>query len=108
MLEGLSYTVLTAGNGKEALQLFQNRHTDIDLILSDVVMPELSGPALVRQLREQGYDVRAVLMSGHPGEEISQRGPEPENCALLGKPFSLKQLAAAVREGLDNRKPLAA
>jgi hypothetical protein len=47
-------------------------------------------------------------MSGHPGEEISQRGPEPENCVLLGKPFSLKQLAAAVREGLDNRKPLAA
>ncbi len=108
MLEGLSYTVLTASNGREALRVLTSRHVEVDLVLCDVVMPELSGPALVKHLDDDGHKVRSVLMSGHPRDEMSQRGLEMGNVVFLRKPFSLESLANVIRLALDHEKQSAA
>ena len=97
VLERLGYRVLTAANGREALETAAS-HPDIDLVLSDVVMPEMSGGELVDRLREAHPDMKVVLTSGYSEAdlhgEVRQRG-----AAFLAKPFtpeSLRQVIADV------------
>ena len=68
------------------------------LILSDVVMPEMDGPALLRELRRRGINTRVIFASGYPGEEFEKDLEGQSDFAFLPKPFSLKQLVEKVKE----------
>jgi two-component system cell cycle sensor histidine kinase/response regulator CckA len=101
-LEALEYRTLEATNGEQALEVFEQHADAIDLVLSDVVMPEMGGKALLYALQERNPAVRVVLLTGHPLDE-----QELENLYALGlrswalKPLSLEKLARVVTEALS-------
>ena len=97
MLERAGFRVLQAPNGAAALSLVGTRLREIDLLLSDVVMPGMRGPELYEVLRTARPDLRAVFMSGYPAEDGARvRGAAP----ILAKPFSTEDLVAAIVDGL--------
>ncbi|GEM_PF-3136516 len=101
MLARSGYAVLTAGTGAEALRLCAERGGRIDLLLSDVVMPGMSGPALVERLREIGPDLSVLFMSGYAGGETQQLEGIGPDAAFLEKPFTHEALTEKVREALN-------
>ncbi len=92
------YTVLTAANGEEALEVMAAR-SDIDLLVSDVVMPVMDGPTLVRHAREARPSLPILFMSGYAEEQL-RKTIDLDNIAFLPKPFSVQQLAESVRDVL--------
>jgi CheY-like chemotaxis protein len=101
ILEDLGYTVFVAANGRVALREFQDNEEHIDLILTDVVMPELDGRELRDQLRAIRPDLRVLFMSGYNSDVIDAHGGQLDGSSLLLKPFTPDTLARAVRERLD-------
>jgi two-component system cell cycle sensor histidine kinase/response regulator CckA len=100
-LEGRGYKVLQAGTGAEALEVLEAFDGDVDLVVSDVVMPEMDGPTLLGKLRETMPDVKIIFISGYAEDAFRKNLEGEEKFAFLPKPFSLKQLAAAVKEALE-------
>ena len=98
------YTVLEAPNGAKALQLLSEAPTAIDLVISDVVMPELGGRELGLQLARRKPELPVLYMSGYTGEDVIQRGLLDPDAPFQQKPFSPEALAKKVREMLDSRK----
>ncbi len=92
------YVVETASDGEEALALFADGK-GYDLIVSDVVMPNLDGPAMARQLRAKYGDVKILFMSGYAEEQLRE-SINLDNVSFLPKPFSVQQIAEAVRDAL--------
>jgi len=90
------YTVLTAENGEAALEILA-REKNIDLMISDVVMPTMDGPTMVRAARKTHPDLPILFMSGYAEEQLRKSIDMP-NVAFLPKPFSVQQLAEAVHE----------
>lgn len=90
------YSVVTAEDGEDALRIIAERR-DFDLILSDVVMPGMDGPAMAAELREIMPDVPILFMSGYAEEQLRQ-SIDIERVHFLPKPFSVQQLADAVRD----------
>ncbi len=99
-LKSRGYTVLEAGNGVEALELLNERAEGVDLVVSDVVMPEMDGPTLLKELRRRDPDLKIIFVSGYAEEAFEKHLPEGGQFAFLPKPFTLKQLVAAVKETL--------
>jgi len=89
------YTVLSAEHGEAALELLASQPRP-DLLVSDVMMPLMDGPTMVRQARKQYPDLPILFMSGY-AEETLRKSIDLENVAFLAKPFSVQQLAEAVR-----------
>ncbi len=98
------YTVLEAQNGAKALELLADRSRPIDLVLSDVVMPELGGRDLGHELARREPDLPILYMSGYTGDDVIQRGLLDPEAPFQQKPFSPEGLARKVREMLDSRK----
>ena len=94
------YTVHEASTGAEALLVMEETGGTIDLVVSDVVMPEMDGPSLLRELRKQRPDLKIIFVSGYAEDAFAKNLPEGEHFHFLPKPFSLKQLATAVKEAL--------
>ncbi|MGE3149213.1 MAG: cell cycle histidine kinase CckA, partial [Pseudorhodoplanes sp.] len=92
------YTVLEAANGIEALEELARRDGKVDLVVSDVVMPEMDGPTMLREMRKSSPDLKIIFVSGYAEEAFQKNLPEGEQFAFLPKPFTLKQLVAAVKE----------
>jgi CheY-like chemotaxis protein len=97
VLELQGYTVFTARNGFEALRVAREREGRIDLVMTDVVLPEMSGPAIVERLLADWPHAKVLYMSGYAAEEAAKRGLLQPGTALLKKPFTLDELARAVR-----------
>jgi two-component system, cell cycle sensor histidine kinase and response regulator CckA len=97
-LSSRGYTVLQAANGAEAIEAFDRHPGQIDLVVSDVVMPEMDGPTLLTKLRRRNADVKIVFVSGYAEEAFEKHLPEGEKYSFLAKPFTLKQLLGAVKE----------
>ena len=97
------YSVVEAASGVEALEQVA-AHPDIDLIVSDVVMPEMDGPTMLRHLREQGANKPIIFVSGYAEEAFARNLPEGEDFGFLPKPFTLKQLVEAVKQALNGQK----
>ena len=102
ILERLGYTVMTAADGEEALDVIRHDPRPIDLVISDIVMPRLSGHGLFERVRHEERRVRFLFSSGYGGEEIAEMEGDAEAVApLLRKPWSAEELATRVRELLD-------
>ena len=101
VLERNGYSVLEASNGAEAIQIALNHAGPIDLLLTDVVMPDLDGPELAERLDSIRPRLPVVFMSGYTDREILRRGTEGVQAAFLAKPFSPDYLARKIREVLD-------
>jgi two-component system cell cycle sensor histidine kinase/response regulator CckA len=93
------YTVLEASNGVEAIEVF-DKHGHVDLVVSDVVMPEMDGPTLLKELRQRDPNVKIIFVSGYAEEAFSKNLADQQHYAFLAKPFTLKQLVAEVKKTL--------
>jgi two-component system cell cycle sensor histidine kinase/response regulator CckA len=103
-LEMLNYWVVEAADGAEALALLEQRGDEIEMLLSDVVMPEMGGIALLRTLRERGLTLPVVLLTGHPLERELEGLREQGEIDWLPKPCSLERLAEVVNRMLVKTK----
>jgi two-component system cell cycle sensor histidine kinase/response regulator CckA len=97
-LASRGYTVLEASNGIEAIEVLERHDGRVDLVVSDVVMPEMDGPTLLKELRSRDPSVRIIFVSGYAEDAFARNLPEDQQFAFLPKPFTLKQLIAAVKE----------
>jgi two-component system, cell cycle sensor histidine kinase and response regulator CckA len=95
------YRVLEATTGTEALELFMSHNGDVDLVVSDVVMPEMDGPTLMKHLRSERPDVKIIFISGYAEDAFRRNLSDKEDFMFLQKPFDLKELAAAVKAALQ-------
>ena len=94
------YTVIEAENAEEALKVLSDKALNVDLFVTDVVMPGMDGPTWVRQAHEVRPDTRVVFMSGYAEEGRAEKQARTPNSVFLPKPFSLQQLTALVQEQL--------
>ena len=92
------YTVIQAQSGDLAMKLFEKLETPLDLLLTDVVMPGMSGPMLVDRLLAMQPSLPVLFMSGYDDRQIVQRYVVKEGFALLPKPFTLESLSEKVQE----------
>ncbi|MFG1400809.1 hybrid sensor histidine kinase/response regulator [Xanthobacter sediminis] len=99
-LSARGYEVLTAASGVEALELLAKGGQPVDLVISDVVMPEMDGPSLLKELRARDPAMKVIFISGYAEEAFARNLPPSEHFAFLPKPFSLKQLVAAVNTAM--------
>ena len=99
-LRGKGYDVLEANNGDNALEVLAKTDKTIDLVISDVVMPGIDGPTLIRMLREKRPDLRVIFISGYAEDTYRDELDEENGVHFLPKPFSLKDLATKVKEVL--------
>ncbi|MEM7301098.1 MAG: response regulator [Pseudomonadota bacterium] len=102
-LQSRGYTVLEAESGVEALELVDEHEGEIDLVVSDVVMPEMDGPTLFTELKKREYDLKFIFVSGYAEDAFAKNLPDAdrEKFGFLPKPFSLKQLASTVKDMLE-------
>ena len=100
-LSRLGYHVVLAADGAQGLQAAFSADRPVDLILTDVVMPGMSGPELVAELRQRNLMVPVVYMSGHAHEVIEQRGGLGQDALFIAKPFTVDQVARVIRKALD-------
>ncbi|MGH9432652.1 MAG: PAS domain S-box protein [Terriglobia bacterium] len=105
LLRAQGYLVLEARSGKEALALAEKHPGTISLLLTDVVMPQLSGQALAKQMTEKHPEIRVLFMSGYAGTSYAQQTSLEPDAAFIQKPFDADQLATRVREVLDGVPP---
>ncbi len=101
MLQTRGYRVLQAPSGTEALPIFEAHAGDIDLVLTDIVMPGMSGLELAGRLRRMRPETPIVFISGYSGDVLTRTGPLPEGTSFLPKPLRPDVLAAKLREALD-------
>jgi two-component system, cell cycle sensor histidine kinase and response regulator CckA len=97
-LRSRGYSVIEASNGVEALEALEERNGAVDLVVSDVVMPEMDGPTLLREMRTRNPNLKIIFVSGYAEEAFDKSLPENEQFAFLPKPFALKALVAKVKE----------
>jgi CheY-like chemotaxis protein len=96
------YKVLEAANGGAALLICERHPGPIDLLLSDVIMPEMSGPDLKKRLEQVKPEMKVLYMSGYTDGAIVQQGVLRDNASFIQKPFAPDALARKVRKVLDN------
>ena len=101
LLESLGYTVLAAARPAEALRLAREQGKDVDLLVTDVIMPGMNGRDLARMLLEQYPGLKRLFTSGYTANVIAHHGVLDPGVHFLQKPFSLQALAAKVREALN-------
>ncbi|MDP8225413.1 MAG: ATP-binding protein, partial [Candidatus Lernaella stagnicola] len=101
VLRRLGYRVLSAGNGEEALAICRERIEDIDMLVTDVVMPGMSGKTLLDRIHEIKPDLKALYISGYTQNTIVNHGVLDEGTNFLQKPFRPRDLAGRIREILD-------
>ena len=97
-LTSRGFTVMEADSGEVALEVIDADKDGFELILSDVVMPEMDGPTMLKELRKRGNMTKIIFMSGYAEEAFERNLEGPADFAFLQKPFSLKQLAEKVKE----------
>jgi PAS domain S-box-containing protein len=95
------YRVHAMDTAEAALAFASDHHADIDLILTDVVLPEMSGPTIIRMLNERHICPPVIYMSGYTDEAVVFQGPLDADAVFLQKPFTSERLAATVRQVLD-------
>ena len=104
VLEKEGYEVVEATTGVEAIEACQKDTRKFDMLLSDVVMPQMGGKELAEKLAQKFPDLAVLFISGHTEDEIARQGLLDPNVPLLYKPFSPVELTGQVRALLDQKK----
>ncbi len=102
ILKRLGYTVLASGTPVEAMSIAERYENPIHLLVTDVIMPEMSGGQLKERVKKHFPDIKVLFMSGYTADTIAQRGLMDNNIHFLQKPFSINALAQMVRQVLDS------
>jgi CheY-like chemotaxis protein len=102
MLKLYGYKSYIANNGTQGLEIYDSHKQEIDLILSDVVMPGMSGMEMVRILQKTAPDIPAIFMSGYTDDEIIRHGVKEDGIHFLQKPFDPDTLIRMIRNILNN------
>jgi two-component system cell cycle sensor histidine kinase/response regulator CckA len=97
-LRSRGYSVIEASNGIEAMEALEEKDGAVDLVVSDVVMPEMDGPTLLREMRKRNPNLKIIFVSGYAEEAFDKSLPENEQFAFLPKPFALAALVEKVKE----------
>jgi two-component system cell cycle sensor histidine kinase/response regulator CckA len=97
-LRNKGYNVLEARSGEAALEIIGSHHGAINLMITDVVMPRMDGPTLIRRIRDVRPDMKVIFISGYAEDDFRRRLDQNADIFFLAKPFSLKQLAGKVKE----------
>jgi two-component system, cell cycle sensor histidine kinase and response regulator CckA len=97
-LRSRGYSVIEAANGVEAMEALDEKNGAVDLVVSDVVMPEMDGPTLLKEMRQRNPNLKIIFVSGYAEEAFDKSLPENEQFAFLAKPFALSALVAKVKE----------
>jgi two-component system cell cycle sensor histidine kinase/response regulator CckA len=97
-LRSRGYSVIEASNGIEAMEALDEKNGAVDLVVSDVVMPEMDGPTLLKEMRARNPNLKIIFVSGYAEEAFEKSLPENEQFAFLAKPFALSALVAKVKE----------
>jgi len=105
MLSREGHSVVISDSGDHALRAYQKTESHIDLLLTDVVSPGMSGPVLADRLTAQQADLRVLFMSGYDGTQVVQRYVVERGFSLLVKPFTMEQLREKVRDALNKPEP---
>jgi two-component system, cell cycle sensor histidine kinase and response regulator CckA len=95
------YTVLAAESAREALEIARGHLGAIDLLITDVVMPDMNGPELVKELAAIRPATRTLFMSGYMNDALGDQGVSPDHANFIQKPFSPRVIAQKVRDILD-------
>lgn len=101
MIESLGYTLITASDGEEGVQVAEAYDKPIDLILTDVVMPNLSGPEMIDRLRLSLGHIPHLYVSGFTMDKLKEHGADESEQLLIRKPYSREILARRIRSALD-------
>ena len=101
ILGNQGYTILEAIDGEEALLIWEEHKKPVHLILTDIVMPNMSGPQLIERLKQIRNDFKVLYMTGYTDEVIVHHGILDKGVNLINKPFTIEKLARKVREVLD-------
>ncbi len=101
-LTSRGYTVVEADSGERGLEIIEADEQGFELILSDVVMPEMDGPTMLRELRKRGIKTKVIFVSGYAEDAFEKNLEGQTDFAFLPKPFSLKQLVEKVKEVMDD------
>ena len=101
VLNSAGYRVLAAEGGWEAIRAYETSREPVELLLTDVIMPDLTGPVLAERLRSQNPDLRVLFISGFHDADLVQRFVTLKGFRLLPKPFTVDALLRVVREALD-------
>lgn len=105
-LTRLGYTVLLAEDGEEGIQVYRERASEIDMVVTDVVMPRVGGQELLEMIRaEQDAPVPFLFVSGYAAREVTKRRGVDPSVPLLQKPWTISALAGRIREILDQANP---
>jgi two-component system cell cycle sensor histidine kinase/response regulator CckA len=102
ILKQEGYTVLVAEGGKEALEVLEHHDGPVDLLLTDVIMPEMNGKQLFERISNAYPDVRVLYMSGYTDNVIAHHGVMEAGIHFIQKPFSVRALVAKVQEALES------
>ncbi len=105
VLERDGYRVLSAATADQAIELARRHAGEVDALVSDVIMPGLSGPALAERLRREMPGLRTLFMSGYTADTVRDRGNLPQGSAFLEKPFDHRTLRSTLRGLLDQDVP---
>lgn len=105
ILSEQGYNVILSKGADTAIRTFERMQRKPDLILTDVVMPGMSGPMLIDHLLSIEPNIRVLFMSGYDDRQVVQRYVVEKGFALISKPFTLQHLGSAVKDVLNGRKP---
>jgi two-component system, cell cycle sensor histidine kinase and response regulator CckA len=101
-LDQMGYTALTATNGKEALQIYRERGSDISLVILDLIMPEMGGFQCFQELLKINSQVKVIIASGLMSEKTHKDAERLGARGFVQKPYDMRQLIAQVRQVLDD------
>ncbi len=101
LIAALCLSGCSSTSGVEALEVFDSLGGKVDIVVSDVVMPEMDGPTLLGELRKRQPNIKFVFVSGYAEDAFARNLPADAQFGFLPKPFSLKQLATVVKEILE-------
>ncbi|MBT8340330.1 MAG: response regulator [Desulfatitalea sp.] len=105
ILKKLGYKVLTAADGREAIALYKEKHAQIDLVILDMIMPEMDGSDTFQELKKINPDIQAILSSGYSMDGQTTTILELGCKGFIQKPFGMQDLSAKVKSVLDRHDP---
>jgi DNA-binding NtrC family response regulator len=100
VLEEFGFKVITAKDGKDAVEKFKKHHTEIDMVILDLIMPHLSGDEVYREMRRISPDIKVVLSSGYSERDVISKFAGKKIMGFLQKPFKADELLSKIKTAL--------